>query len=874
MARSAEAIAAEYLDKGYRTSVRRNAVTALAAIESAESVRLMTRVALDLEEPEELREHAVERLTGVATSLRGEVVAEVMKSTAAGGSQSVAAYALLAHLRAAGFATPSAGSRESLRLAWAARRGALGERTKIFWPLFRAAVTGVVLSIALCLGALFLLSPSAPGQGAVFGLLSIPLLWSLPLAAASIRSVSPTTYLRSAVALLFETLNAAIIAFIPAVVLLIGAYWQISDPASDYGLVEGSEAGAEPLVYAFCLVVALAAVVAVRAVSMHGFVPFAKARTWPRGVLAAAAGIVVATALLVWIPLARGGSTADRAFVEVFWLLLCCGLPGLGLALAPIDGDAPRRRLPSILVTLAVLVPLTPFLIAAVAQRPRSEAGPIEVGAAYQTETRELEITGLPFRTIIEARFAQNVEASLNDPEIGNRMLEIHLARAGSPRPGDADLPAFPEPNLSRRLEPGTYDLEVRETVVLGGFRDAARLFAETLVSPYGTETAIAPDSSLTLTIMLNVDPQSAVLEQVRELLARRDAAGAVAAFEAATAGNPELEEWTDLDVALCLAEMPAEREAREAVRPAIEGACDRWVEQTSPGTWSHLRALDQRAAFHASSGDAARAADDLALVVEASEAGSKGRRVREEWLAELRAGNVPSAMTEPAVTAESQERVLAWGGFADQDEEFQHAVDILKLEVGLPVANWMSASLGRDFEAALAEASVLLIPEIEEETAALTEAAEELRPIAERFIERGGVVVILGASGMMTDFLREAGLIELESAGAALDSVVVREDGPLFGAVSEAGFPPPNATNSYSPAEGLELWAVDRVGDGVVVATRQGSGLVIAIGMDYYERSPGADDVLIAAVTMRSDLEPAREDGEELAGDLAAPLN
>ena len=125
---------------------------------------------------------------------------------------------------------------------------------------------------------------------------------------------------------------------------------------------------------------------------------------------------------------------------------------------------------------------------------------------------------------------------------------------------------------------------------------------------------------------------------------------------------------------------------------------------------------------------------------------------------------------------------------------------------------------------------------------------------MADLFLRRGGNVVVLGAQGEVLNFLREAELIDVtQSGGNSSAAVRITPAGRRIARGVGEAFQSVNATHFYRIGKRCkaESWAEYNNGS-AVVARRVGRGWVILIGMDYYQRNDGVNQVLANAVLAR----------------------
>ncbi|MCK6460220.1 MAG: hypothetical protein L6Q95_10050 [Planctomycetes bacterium] len=197
---------------------------------------------------------------------------------------------------------------------------------------------------------------------------------------------------------------------------------------------------------------------------------------------------------------------------------------------------------------------------------------------------------------------------------------------------------------------------------------------------------------------------------------------------------------------------------------------------------------------------------------------------------------------------------VLAWGRWSDPDEEFRRTIDALK---SLGESRWdiqesMADRYDDAFRRKLFTARVLLVPEMERMPPAPTDGAE-MRPVVEAFLRSGGNVVVCGASQPPHfQWLRDAGLIDLESAGQ-VDGVEVTFTAK--GASAGKGitaYQAVNATHAYAIRSRDAISLAEANGKPVVVGRRIGRGWVIVVGPDYFMTNEGASKLLGNLVGLR----------------------
>ena len=197
---------------------------------------------------------------------------------------------------------------------------------------------------------------------------------------------------------------------------------------------------------------------------------------------------------------------------------------------------------------------------------------------------------------------------------------------------------------------------------------------------------------------------------------------------------------------------------------------------------------------------------------------------------------------------------VLAWGRFADRDDEFKKTLEVLKRDLG---PGWRIkedfGDFDKAFEDALATSGALLIPEMEQWRGSEMALADRLKPLAEAFLRRGGNVVILGPSANATEFLKRAGLIDCTyTTSSSSQKVSFTNAGARISAGVGASFQTANATFFYR-AGGSGVTSLAESSSGAPILARQvGRGWVIVLGMDYYKHNDQTARLLVNAVTYR----------------------
>jgi len=200
--------------------------------------------------------------------------------------------------------------------------------------------------------------------------------------------------------------------------------------------------------------------------------------------------------------------------------------------------------------------------------------------------------------------------------------------------------------------------------------------------------------------------------------------------------------------------------------------------------------------------------------------------------------------------------RVIFWSTCADADEEVKHMADALA--EGLP-KGWKLDAAGEhpklaDLEADLKTAGVLVVPEMEEFNPGKVPPPGDLGRVITAFLDRGGTVVLAGVgTDRVLAYWKATGLVSITSASrASKGRFTFAEKHPLAAGVEE-GFDAVNGTYEYKTDDpALVPAAVREGGAAAALSKRAGRGMLLLLGMDYYERSPAVDRVLVNAVTSR----------------------
>ncbi len=198
--------------------------------------------------------------------------------------------------------------------------------------------------------------------------------------------------------------------------------------------------------------------------------------------------------------------------------------------------------------------------------------------------------------------------------------------------------------------------------------------------------------------------------------------------------------------------------------------------------------------------------------------------------------------------------RILAWGAFADRDDEFVKTLRALKAaKPGWEIVENFSRKFDADFRRELFRSRALLIPEMETWPAEdMTKLGAAFRPIADRYVKSGRNIVILGVTDKQRAFLSAAGLFDVRQNRTVDNQMVtLTPPGKIFGEGVAPSFKALNATYCYftGPTLPAKILGSCPVGP-VVLGRRIGRGWVILMGMDFYEVSPKMGALLANTLT------------------------
>ncbi len=214
------------------------------------------------------------------------------------------------------------------------------------------------------------------------------------------------------------------------------------------------------------------------------------------------------------------------------------------------------------------------------------------------------------------------------------------------------------------------------------------------------------------------------------------------------------------------------------------------------------------------------------------------------------------SVVRGPVVAGRSHlRRVLVWGGMADQDEELARTIAALQEKLpGWEIERNVSREFDNEFARKLMRCRALVIAEQESWGGGHDELARQLGPLAKRFLQSGGNIVLLGMVERETGFCREAGLIDYQKVNAG-DNMAISftEAGEALGRGVGGTFTSTNSTMRYRSGDAIpsKVLATDDRG-AAIIGRRASRGWVILMGMDYYAHNDGTKQVLANAVRLR----------------------
>lgn len=199
--------------------------------------------------------------------------------------------------------------------------------------------------------------------------------------------------------------------------------------------------------------------------------------------------------------------------------------------------------------------------------------------------------------------------------------------------------------------------------------------------------------------------------------------------------------------------------------------------------------------------------------------------------------------------------RVLAWGAYGDRNQEFPRMVGILRdgLAAGWDIVENSSETFDDAFRAELQRSGVLMIPELEEKWSSQVEAlAPELKKLADGFLRRGGIIVLLSMMPRQVPWIAQADLLDVTVVGNSdTDQIPFTKAGRWIAEGVGESFKTCNSTQFYRLGEKFKAEALAGTADRSPIILRQvGRGRIILMGMDYYESNDQTKRVLVNAVS------------------------
>jgi len=197
---------------------------------------------------------------------------------------------------------------------------------------------------------------------------------------------------------------------------------------------------------------------------------------------------------------------------------------------------------------------------------------------------------------------------------------------------------------------------------------------------------------------------------------------------------------------------------------------------------------------------------------------------------------------------------ILVWRLYADHEEEFVRTVDFLKEGLGnrWRIIDDFSDQFDRSFKQKLSKCRALLIPEMGR--IRTPSIASQLKPIASAYVRRGGNIVFCGIHRGQEEFLKDAGVLDVQSVGRSVGiSVPFTIAGRRFSTGVGKSFITTRSTYIYRIRSGDRTTSFAKTANGsAIVARKVGSGWIILLGMDYFKDNPKTRQILINAVTYR----------------------
>jgi len=211
---------------------------------------------------------------------------------------------------------------------------------------------------------------------------------------------------------------------------------------------------------------------------------------------------------------------------------------------------------------------------------------------------------------------------------------------------------------------------------------------------------------------------------------------------------------------------------------------------------------------------------------------------------------------------------VLVWEKFADQDEESERTVKILK--EGLKdwtVHRHKDAPTGAEFRARLLSSRALVVPEMEnlrniDGKVRVGEGPDvpwkdlirdQVRPILADYMRRGGRIVFLCLEPEHQPFIKALNLIEYEVGDRSREEKVkFTVAGRKISVGIGETFETTDATAFYKIKAPAVAWATDEDKLAPIFYQQFGPGSVIVMGMDYFEQNEATETLLLNAVRIK----------------------
>lgn len=211
---------------------------------------------------------------------------------------------------------------------------------------------------------------------------------------------------------------------------------------------------------------------------------------------------------------------------------------------------------------------------------------------------------------------------------------------------------------------------------------------------------------------------------------------------------------------------------------------------------------------------------------------------------------------------------ILVWEQFADQDEESAKSIKILKEGLkGWQVEAFSTPPVGPEFRAKLLSSRAWVIPEMESWRSSTIKSQAKVgerkikwsdllenqtRPIVKDYLRRGGRVVLLCIEPEHRDFVNALDLVEIDVADRSREvTVPFTPAGARIAKGIGKEFETTDATAFYRPKAPAVSWAVDDKGEAPIIAQSYGPGMVVVMGMDYFEYNDETARLLVNSVSM-----------------------